>query len=410
MDSQPANLCRCCGSADLRPALDLGCQPLANSYTQEPTELPVYPLVVMVCQSCFHNQLSIVVDPDLMFRHYLYVSGTTRTLCEHFAGLVREALGWVGPRARRVLDIACNDGTLLEVFRQEGCSVTGVDPARNLVAIASGKGLDVVEGYWPAARAGVTGRFDVITAANVLAHVADPKAFLTAALETLTDGGAVVVEAPYCRDLILHREWDTIYHEHLSYFLARPLLHLVEGVGAAITHARSVPIHGGSLRLAIQRNGGGHCPEILALAQAEARDGLHDWSTYRAFAEAVQTSCEELTALVASLREDHRRVIGYGASAKGNTLLNCCRLKLDYIVDDNALKHGYLTPGQQIPIRPTDAAQHEPPGLYVLLLAWNFAREIIQKWRRRRPGKNDHVIHYVPGVRCHAVDADLALL
>src|SRR5262249_19217792 len=151
-----------------------------------------------------------------------------------------------------------NDGTLLESFRREGCQVCGVDPARNLVVLARGKGLGVVEGYWPQARSSLEGSWDLITAANVLAHVADPQSFLAAALDSLADGGMMVLEFPYCREMVLCCEWDTIYHEHLSYFLVGPLLRLVEGLGAAVTRARRVPIHGGSLRLAIRRQGGPH--------------------------------------------------------------------------------------------------------------------------------------------------------
>jgi novobiocin biosynthesis protein NovU/D-mycarose 3-C-methyltransferase len=390
--------------------LELGDQPLANSYCKEAGDLPRFPLTLMVCRACFHNQLSVVVDPDLMFRHYLYVSGTTKTLKDHFAGLAREALQWVTPRPRRVLDLACNDGTLLEAFLREGCSARGVDPARNLVALAGGKGLDVVEGYWPQARPAVGGPFDLVTATNVLAHVADPRAFLGVALDSLTDGGAVVTEFPYCREMILRCEWDTIYHEHLSYFLAGPVLRLAESAGAAVTHARVVPIHGGSLRLAFQRGAGTHCQEILDLAEAERKEGLQDLATYEAFARRVAATCEDLGSLVRSLVAGGRRVIGYGASAKGNTLLNRCPLPLAYIVDDNPLKHGYLTPGQNIPIRPPAAALTEGPGLCVLLLAWNFAREILQNWRQWRPGRGDYAVHYVPRVFCHAVDADLAFL
>jgi SAM-dependent methyltransferase len=366
----------------------------------------------------FHKQtieryahLSVVVDPDLMFRHYLYVSGTTRTLREHFAHLARDAFQWVSPRPQRVLDIACNDGTLLEVFRQEGCTVRGVDPAGNLVAQAAAKGLDVVEGYWPQAQSEAGGPFDVITATNVLAHVADPRAFLAAALDALSSHGAVIVEVPFGRDLILHREWDTIYHEHLSYFLVGPVLRLAEAVGAAVTHARRVPIHGGSLRLALQHCGASaHCPEILALAESERHDGLWDMATYEAFARHVETICGELQDLVGSLTARGQRVIGYGASAKGNTLLNRCRLPLTYIVDDNPLKHGYLTPGQHIPIRPPEIVLEEEPGLHVLLLAWNFAREILRNWRAARPNRGDYAIHYVPKVLSHAIDADLPRL
>ncbi len=196
MQYKTAPNCRICGSSDLEKVLDLGQQPLANSYVKEPSALPTYPLELMVCRRCLHNQLSVVVDPDLMFREYLYVSGTSRTLREHFKSFAHKTLQWLNPRPCRVLDLACNDGTLLEAFRDIGCSVCGVDPARNLVTLARGKQLDVVEGYWPDARHNVSGRFDLITAANVLAHVADPRAFLRAALDYLNPGGAVVVEFP----------------------------------------------------------------------------------------------------------------------------------------------------------------------------------------------------------------------
>jgi hypothetical protein len=410
MDYQLVTHCRCCGSTDLEPVLDLGQQPLANSYLEEAGELPRFPLELMVCHRCFHGQLSIVVNPDLMFREYLYVSGTSHTLRQHFAGFAREVLRWVEQRPHRVLDLACNDGTLLEAFRGEGCSTCGVDPAANLVELTRGKGLAVIEGYWPEVRSLLSGRFDLITAANVLAHVSDPRAFLGAALDSLTSGGAVVVEFPYCRELVRRCEWDTIYHEHLSYFLVGPLLHLAEGLGASVTRMRRTPIHGGSLRLAIQRGAQSHCPEILALADGEGRDGLRDLETYYSFARRVDENCEQLEELVGSLVVSGNRVIGYGASAKGNTLLNHCPLPLVYIVDDNPLKHGRRTPGQNIPIEHPDRILEEEGDLHVVLLAWNFAREIVQNLRAWRPGCGDAVIRYVPEVSCHAVDSDLALL
>jgi novobiocin biosynthesis protein NovU/D-mycarose 3-C-methyltransferase len=316
----------------------------------------------------------------------------------------------VAPGPRRVLDLACNDGTLLEAFRRAGCAVRGIDPAGNLVALARGKGLDVVENYWPQARPSLAGPFDLVTAANVLAHVDDPRAFLAAALDSLAEGGAVVVEFPYCREMVLRCEWDTIYHEHLSYFLAGPLLRLADGLGASVVHARQVPVHGGSLRLALRPGAGAHCPEVLALAEAERRDGLHDPRTYREFALRVGANCRRLSELVHSLVAGGRRVIGYGASAKGNTLLNRCPLPLAYVVDDNPLKHGRLTPGRLLPVRPPGEVLGEGPGLHVLLLAWNFAPEIVRNLRAWRPGRGDAVVLYVPEVSCHAVDADLTLL
>jgi hypothetical protein len=399
MDYNLAFACRCCGGTDLRPVLDLGRQPLANSYLQEPAELPTYPLELQVCAACFHSQLSVIVRPDLMFRHYLYVSGTSRTLRAHFAGFARAALGWVQARPARVLDLACNDGTLLEAFRREGCLVSGVDPAQNLVRLARGKGLEVFEGYWPQAQAQVQGKFDLITAANVLAHVADPCAFLEAALGYLANKGAIVLEFPYCREMILHGEWDTIYHEHLSYFLVSPLLRLLDRLGAAVSHVCHVPVHGGSLRLAVRPGQADHCPEALALAEAEGWDGLLDLTTYEALGHRVEDTCRQLRALLGPPAAAGRPVVAYGASAKGNTLLNYCPLPLAYIVDDNPLKHGYVTPGRHLPIRPTATLAAEPPGLWLLLLAWNFADEILGNVRHLRPGRGDTAVFYVPHVR-----------
>jgi SAM-dependent methyltransferase len=407
MDCRPASTCRCCCGTDLTLVLDLGSQPLANSYLRKPAALPTYPLELMVCRDCFHCQLSVVVNPELMFQHYLYVSGTSRTLRQHFATFAQEAVDWLQPRPRDVLDLACNDGTLLEAFQSQGCEVCGVDPAGNLVELARGKGLDVVQGFWPQAGSQVPGPFDLVTAANVLAHVADPHAFLQAALGCLSPHGAVLVEFPYCREMVLNNEWDTIYHEHLSYFLVAPFLRLAQGLGAAVTKVWATPVHGGSLRLALQRGKKlTHCPEVLALRQAELRDGLQELETYRAFAQRANSTCVALQDLVGELADAGRRVVGYGASAKGNTLLNRCPLPLAYIVDDNPLKCGHLTPGCQIPIRSTEALKHEEPELHVLLLAWNFAGEILQNLRAWRPGKGDLAIRYVPGVCCHAVDAD----
>src|SRR6266849_294584 len=294
MDYKRVTSCRCCGSNAFRSVLNLGQQPLANGYTREPEKLPSFPLELLVCQLCFHNQLSVVVNPDLMFRDYLYVSGTSRTLRAHFTELAGEVVVMVRPRPRRVLDLACNDGTLLEAFREAGCTVCGVDPAHNLTSISRDKGIEVVEGYWPTVRAQVNRPFDVITATNVLAHVENPRAFLEAALDSLTPQGILVLEFPYCREIILGREWDTIYHEHLSYFLVNPFLSLLKGLGAVLIRARLVPIHGGSLRLAIQKGTQPHCLEIMALAEAERKDGLQNLAIYEAFAQQVNSVCEDL--------------------------------------------------------------------------------------------------------------------
>ena len=403
MDYRTADVCRCCGSPDLERVLDLGRQPLANEYVRDPVPQTTYPLELFVCSHCFHNQLGVVVEPDRMFQHYLYVSGTSRTLRDYFARFAADVLSWTEPRPRRVLDLACNDGTLLAAFRDQGCAVQGVDPAANLVQLAAERGLDVVAGYWPHVRDRVSDPFDLVTAANVLAHVADPAAFLTGMLDVLAPGGLAVVEFPYARDLVLHDEWDTIYHEHLSYFLVGPFLRLAKRVGAAAVRVHRTPIHGGSIRVGLKRGSAGHCPEALALAAEERAAGLHGLASYGEFARRVETTCAALAGHVGQVASAGRRVVGYGASAKGSTLLNRCPLPLAWIADDNPMKHGYRTPGQHIPIRPAADLAGEPPGLAVVLLAWNFADEILANVRRLRPGAGDEAVFYVPGFRAVSI-------
>ena len=398
MSIRHVSACRCCGGANLIRVLDLDEQPLANDYFAQPRDLPTYPLELCVCADCFHNQLSLVVPPELMFRHYLYVSGTSRTLREHFDELADEAIQWLGRSPHRVLDLACNDGTLLEAFRRKGGLVAGVDPALNLVEQCRGRGLDVIAGFWPEVTAQVDGAFDLITACNVLAHVHDPAAFLAAALQRLNDDGLLILEFPYCREMILRCEWDTIYHEHLSYFLAAPFMRLIDCLKASIVKCRIVPIHGGSLRIAIRRGAGDHCSALLDLAKQEQSNGLHDLLTYVRFAEQVEQTCRELQGLAHSIALTDRKFIGYGASAKGNTLLNRCPLPLSYIVDDNPLKHGLFTPGSNIPIRPTASLADDPDDLCILLLAWNFADEVLANVRQLRPDRDDLAALYVPKV------------
>jgi hypothetical protein len=218
-------------------------------------------------------------------------------------------------------------------------------------------------------------------------------------LDVLTPRGAAVVEFPHARETILGGAWDAIYHEHLSYFLAGPFLGLAERVGAAVVGLRRTRAHGGSLRLALRRTGGGHCAEALALAASERGAGLCDPGTYAALAARVEGTCRALAGHAWSLVAGGRRLVGYGASAKGNTLLNRCPLPLSWVADDNPLKHGLLTPGRHVPIRPAADLAAEPPGLGVVLLAWNLADEVLANVRRLRPGVGDEAIRYVPGFR-----------
>jgi 2-polyprenyl-3-methyl-5-hydroxy-6-metoxy-1,4-benzoquinol methylase len=262
-DFTTLDACRSCGSTALSQYLDLGEQPLANAYHHgEP--LPRFPLAVNYCRECFHSQLSAAVDPPRMFGQYLYVTGTSATLRAHHAALAEDAVRRLG-RAGSVLDIACNDGTLLECFRNLGCDIYGIDPALNLREVTCRKGIPVLVDYW-GTHLDLGQRFDIITATNVFAHASDLVGFLEACSRHVRPGGIVVIEVPYCRTMLDECHFDTIYHEHLSYFLAAPFLRLLDRCGFYVADVAQVPIHGGSLRWVLRYGQGLHYQAATDLA------------------------------------------------------------------------------------------------------------------------------------------------
>lgn len=379
--------CRVCNTVLPAPYLDLGETPLANSYITV-DEIPGetrYELAVTLCENCHLSQLTVVVPPELMFKHYLYVSSTTHTFRKHCEELAHNALSTLlGNSAPKVLDIGSNDGCLLSHFREQGAQVIGVDPAENLAAEANEKGIKTINNFWGAQAAeavsNAVGKLDIVTATNVFAHVDSVHDFLTCVARVLSDNGLFVFEVPYLVDLIQKCEFDTIYHEHLSYFLVKPLQQAVEAHGLRIIDVRHRPIHGGTIRAFVAKQSSAYSvsTSVKDFLSTEQELGLHDSAVYASFAKTVETNRRDMLALVQRLVDEGKRIAGYGAAAKGNTLLNyygITRDKIQYICDDNPKKHGYLVPGTHIPIVEPSRLTTEPCD-YLLLLAWNFADEI----------------------------------
>lgn len=392
------NICRCCGGDNLYRYLKLGRQPLANSYHKGET-LEKFPLEVNLCCDCFHSQLSIAVNPELMFKNYLYVSGTTNTFRKHCQSLAKEIMEMVDG-SPRVLDIACNDGTLLSIFEGLGAKPFGIDPAENLIDIREGS-FPVEVGYWPqdADKGSLQGTFDVITGTNVFAHVDDAKGFLETCAAKLNEDGLIVLEFPYADEMIKNFEFDTIYHEHLSYFTVRSFRTLVERCGLEISYARRTPIHGGSIRFFLRKKHWGlEYIHIRDLINEEKRNKLYHKQSYINFASQVAQTAALLKHMVSDLKEIGKTVVGYGASAKGNTMLNYTGINLDYIVDDNPLKWGFRTPGMDIPIYPPEKLI-EREHVYMIILSWNFYEEIKNKVRKLRGSNRTTSILYVPKAR-----------
>ncbi len=382
--------CRACTQPKLEKFLILGPQPLANSYLnhkQAQEAETFYPLDVCVCANCNFVQLGYVVSPDEMFRNYLYFSSYSDAGKKQYAELAGEVVQMLGGKGFAV-EIASNDGILLKNFLGTGVRGLGVEPAVNVAKVAQSIGVETVVEFFSEKTAKMIsekyGKADVVIGTNVFAHVPDLDDLMRGLDVLLKENGIAVFESPYFVDLLNHTEFDTIYHEHCSYLSVRPLVGLFKRFGFEIYDVKRFPIHGGSIRFYVKRAADtSHTvtPRIKELVDLELSMGLDKISTYRAFGHKIQELKVELTELLAKLKLQGNKIAGYGAAAKGNTLLNYFNIgpeTLDFIADRSPHKNGFYTPGKRIPIKGVEALLTEKPD-YVLILAWNFAEEIMQQ-------------------------------
>jgi len=380
--------CRSCGSFDVETVLSLGKTPLANSlvapeHLDEPE--PTFPLDLAFCAGCSLVQITETVPPDVLFRDYVYFSSYSDTMLRHATALADELVAErdLGPESL-VVEAASNDGYLLGFYRERGVRVLGIEPARNVAAVAEERGIPTIAEFFDTSLAerlvGEGTRADVFHAHNVLAHVAGLNDFVAALAKLLVEDGIAVIEVPYVKDMLDRCEFDTIYHEHLCYFSVAALDTLVRRHGLELVDVGRVPIHGGSLRLRVAHEGASEpTPPVSELLAEEQRWGVSDVETYRAFAAKVHRLEGELVGLLQSLRSSGARIAGYGAAAKGSTLLNVFHIgpeTVEFVVDRSTQKQGRYMPGVRIPIAPPDRLLTEMPD-YVLLLAWNLADEVV---------------------------------
>ena len=329
----------------------------------------------------------------MLFRDYIYVTGTSTTMAAHNVEYARTVVDFTGANAHDlVIEVASNDGSLLRRFAELGVRTLGVEPATNIAAIARSAGVETVNEFFNLTTAqGLRARYGAARAVvgnNVLAHVDDTRDFLAGFRALLTDDGCAVVEVPYVGELVDRLEFDTVYHEHLCYFSVAALARLCDHVGLRIVRIDHVPVHGGSIRMYAMpaRSPGEHAPDVFALIEREGARGLTSAQTYRELARAVERTRTQLLALLRQLRAEGNTIAAYGAPAKGNTLLNYCGIGTDLVsftVDRNPLKVGRLTPGMHLPVLPVDQLIATRPD-YVLILAWNFADEIMEQQQAYR--------------------------
>ncbi len=398
----PNAVCRSCGEAGLELVLSLGSTPLANSLLR-PEELdrpePRFPLDLVFCPTCSLVQITETVPPERLFRSYLYFSSFSETMLAHARDLVERMRHELALGANSLaVEVASNDGYLLQYYKAAGIPVLGIEPAENVAKIAvEERGIPTLMeffGFDLARKLAAKGRrADVLHANNVLAHVPDLPGFVDGIREILSEEGVAVLEFPYLGDMIGRTEFDTIYHEHLCYFSLKALVLLFDRRELKAVDVERIPIHGGSLLLTVARASSARVPRpsVNLLLNEERARGMQDLAFYQDFGRRVLALKDQLRALLARLKREHNRIAAYGAAAKGSTLLNTFEIgteTLDFVVDRSPHKQGLYMPGVRIPIvSPNRLVQEMPP--FALLLTWNLADEILrqQDEYRRRGGK-----------------------
>jgi SAM-dependent methyltransferase len=381
------------------PILDLGVSPLADRLLRQDDltrEEPKVPLNVAFCSECSLVQIEETVAPDVLFvEDYPYYSSVSPALLRHSRENALELIETrrLGPDSL-VIELASNDGYLLKNFAEKGIPVLGIDPAKGPAAVAQEKGVETLNTFFTVelARrlAAEEKRADVIVANNVLAHVADTNGFVQGIDAVLKETGVAVIEVPYLVDLVDKCEFDTIYHQHLCYFSVTALDRMFRRHGLCLADIRRLKIHGGSLRLFVDRSKT-QSETVRSLLERERELGVDKRSYYEQFSARVQSVKENLLELLGRLRREGKSIVGYGAAAKATTLLSYCEVTtghLDYICDLNSYKHGRYMAGCRIPIVPPARLLEDQPD-FCVILAWNFAKEIMEQQAdyRRRGGR-----------------------
>jgi hypothetical protein len=387
-------VCRFCNSPLDVTVVDLGMSPLCETLVRPDAlerEERFYPLHVRVCTHCWLMQLPEFVAPEEIFREYAYFSSYSESWIEHSRRYVDMIVGYAGLTSDSfVVEVASNDGYLLQHFLPKGIDVLGIEPALNVAEAARDRGVPTLTEFFgtelAAALVTERGHADLVIGNNVLAQVPDLNDFVAGVAVLLAPEGTATFEVPHVQKLLDHVEYDTIYHEHYSYFSVGTLRQIFQAHGLALTDVEELASHGGSVRVYVRRAPAAASDAVAQILGEEEKEGLRSRDRYLGFAAEVHESKRALLELLIKLRRDGQQVVAYGAPGKGNTLLNYCGIGtdlLDYAVDRNPYKHGCYTPGTRIPIFPPERLAETQPDT-IVILPWNLAREISEQLRYTR--------------------------
>ena len=385
--------CRLCGDRRLACVLPLAASPIGDAYVSR-EELAAaqerYPVDLYLCRACGHAQLGHVIDPEVLYRDYLYVTNSSLGLVEHFERYAEEVLRSVAPPAGSlVIDVGSNDGALLRAFKQHGLRVLGVDPARQIAVAATAAGIETLPDYLTQELArsirSTHGPAALVTANNVFANVDDLAAFTEAVRALLAPDGVFVFEVFYLADLIRNMVFDFIYHEHLDYHSIKPLHAFFQRHGMALIGVQRVPVKCGSIRCTVQLAGGSRpvSPSVAAHLAEESQMGLHEPALFETFAAKIDAAHRQVIALVRQLQAQGKTIAGYGASVTATALIYQFGLgdALSFLLDDNPAKQHRFSPGLHLPVLQAQALYERKPEV-VMILAWRYAQPILKQHQR----------------------------
>lgn len=384
------NKCRVCKSAKLIKVLSFNSTPLANAFLtkkQLDNAEYYYPLDVLFCKSCSFLQLGHVVSPKILFKDYVYASSTSAVFVNHFKEFAKSvSKRFMKNKNSLIVDIGSNDGILLLPFKSLGFKVLGVEPATTVAKIAKKKGIETMEEFFSANIAKKIlkkgGEAKIITATNVFAHIDNLDEVIKEVKILLDQNGIFIIEAPYLVDFLQKGYFDLVYHEHLSYWSVNSLVKLFKRHDLEVFDVEKVPVHGGSIRVFVKKVNLDFTisKNVTKFLKLEKEMKLNLPITYNKFMKKVERNRHLLQTLLYKIKLSEKNIAGYGAPAKGNTLLNYFNIgteTIDYIVDDSPLKQGLFTPGKHIPVVSSKALDKNRPD-YLLILAWNFADAIMK--------------------------------
>ena len=388
--------CLACESTSLKRVFDLGSQPLANDYLDKNNrdKRVEFPLCLNVCGNCTHSQLSGSVNPEILFRNYRYVSATSETLDNYFLSLKSKLVMKFG-QDQKLLDIGSNDGSFLAKFKNTNWKVLGVDPAINLVQQALDRGILSIPAFFDTRITDFLSKdFDVITAMNVFAHTSNPLEILLAMQKVVKDDGRIFIQTSQA-DMFFNGEFDTVYHEHMSFFNVKSMKTLLGRIGWSLESVEIVPIHGNSYLWEIvpqQRASS----KVLSREVLERDSHLYRLEYYDSFKRRCDSRAKEFSQIVDRYKSLGFEIAAYGLAAKGNTFLNYSNVYPKFIFDDTPEKVGRLSPLKNVVVENPEKMKCIDDKILFIIPAWNFANEIVSKIRKFRGSAGDHFVVYFP--------------